>query len=451
MSARRSLELCLVLCAILSGVARAATVAPTLPSSPPTVLTLQHAVQRALQRNLAVLLARAGSDEARGRAIQARAELLPHLSATASQANQTINLVALGFRPGTFPGLRSTLIGPFNTFDARLQLAQSLFNLAAVLRTQAGRAAMELSRLQEQLARNQVATAVELSYLGAQRSQRAVEDAAANLALARSLLTQAEDQRAAGVATGLDVTRAATRVAQNEARLAQSRTAAEQDLLELRHAVGLPLDGALVLADPLGYTATAAPAVASVLPQALQARPEIQVAQQEVRVDVLAVALARAGSLPTVDVAAGYGLSGNTPTQNDELTHSVLLRVSVPISSGGLTRGRVLEAQGRQHAAEARLQDVGVQVEQDVRNAVSALQTATAEVAAARRAVELAGRELKMARDRFKAGLGDNVEVVTAQTAVADARDAEATALTRYNAARINLAAAVGQPETFRW
>jgi outer membrane protein TolC len=56
-----------------------------------------------------------------------------------------------------------------------------------------------------------------------------------------------------------------------------------------------------------------------------------------------------------------------------------------------------------------------------------------------------------MARDRFSAGIGDNLEVVTAQTALANARAVQVEALAVYNASRLNLAAALGRAETFRW
>jgi outer membrane protein TolC len=91
------------------------------------------------------------------------------------------------------------------------------------------------------------------------------------------------------------------------------------------------------------------------------------------------------------------------------------------------------------------------QVEEDVRLAFSALRTTSEQVAAAQQSVVLAERELEMARDRFRAGVGDNVEVVTAQAALSDARSAEVTALAQYNAARLNLAAALGRAERFRW
>jgi outer membrane protein len=91
------------------------------------------------------------------------------------------------------------------------------------------------------------------------------------------------------------------------------------------------------------------------------------------------------------------------------------------------------------------------QVEQDVRLALATLRTAAAQVRASDEGVRLAERELAMARDRFRAGVGDNLEVTSAQTALANARDAQVTALAQYNAARLNLAAATGRAEAFRW
>jgi outer membrane protein TolC len=65
--------------------------------------------------------------------------------------------------------------------------------------------------------------------------------------------------------------------------------------------------------------------------------------------------------------------------------------------------------------------------------------------------MRLAERELEMSRDRFRAGVTDNLEVITALTAVANAREAQTNALARYNVARVNLAAALGHAQTFHW
>jgi outer membrane protein len=61
----------------------------------------------------------------------------------------------------------------------------------------------------------------------------------------------------------------------------------------------------------------------------------------------------------------------------------------------------------------------------------------------------LAEAELKMARDRFSAGAGDNVEVVAAQEALARGQDSRVAALAGYQVSRVNLAMAVGGMEAF--
>jgi outer membrane protein TolC len=91
------------------------------------------------------------------------------------------------------------------------------------------------------------------------------------------------------------------------------------------------------------------------------------------------------------------------------------------------------------------------QVEEDVRLALSALHTTVERVRAADEAFRLAQRELEMSRDRFRAGVADNLEVISAQTSLANARDDQVQALAAYNAARLNLAASLGRAEAFRW
>src|SRR5262249_18368452 len=99
-------------------------------SPAPADLNLGAAINLALENNLATLLARERRREAHGVEQQARAGLLPNISATANQANLTTNLAALGFTGERFPGFGSTFIGPFNNFDARARLQQAIFNLS---------------------------------------------------------------------------------------------------------------------------------------------------------------------------------------------------------------------------------------------------------------------------------------------------------------------------------
>ena len=105
----------------------------------------------------------------------------------------------------------------------------------------------------------------------------------------------------------------------------------------------------------------------------------------------------------------------------------------------------------RQRQAELQLGNIRGQVEEDVRLAFASVRTSADQVRAADLAVSLAERELQMSRDRFRAGVADNIEVITAQAALSNARETQVAALAQYNAARINLAAALGRAEGFRF
>jgi len=425
--------------------------AAKITTGQPAALSYEQAVRLAIANNLATLRAHERRNEARGQQEQARAPLLPNVSGVAYQASLTMNLVALGFQPGTFPGISKTFLGPFKNFDARLLLRQSVFDLSAIRNYQAGKAGVRVAELSEALAREEVASRTGLSYLEALRADRAVVAAQANVELAQALLQLARDQRNAGVATGVDVIRAQTRLAEQQTGLAQAQTDSEQARLNLQRLIGLPLGGALTLTDQLRFVEDPLPTVETAVSQAAQDRREIQVAEEENRVTQLELQSARAEHLPSLEVVGDYGSSGITPGSFDLPTRRVAVQLNVPIFNGGLTQGRVTAAASRQRQTELSLANVRGQVEEDVRLALTTLRTAAVQVRAAEESVTLAQRELEMARDRFRAGVADNLEVITAQTSLANARVSQVTALAQHNAARLNLAAALGRAETFRW
>jgi outer membrane protein len=417
----------------------------------PDTLSLADAIELALQNNLATLLAQERKREARGVEKESLAGLLPNVSAAAYQANLTVNLAALGFQPGTFPGIRSPFIGPFNNFDARVRLQQTIFSLSSIRTYQAGRAGVRVAEMQEDLAREQVAIFTALTYLETLRSDRALLAANADVGLAQALLVLARDQRTAGVATGVDVTRAETRLAQQQFRLAQSQTALEEARLQLQRVVGLPLGSKLTLTDEMRFINEVLPPIDSAVTQAEQDRPEVRIAAAQVTQIDYQRRAARAELLPNVEFLGDYGVSGITPTNTDLPTRRAAVQLNVPIFDGGLTRGRIAVAASQKRQSELELNSTRGQIEEDVRLAFADLHTTADGVRAADKLLELAQRELDMARDRFRAGVADNLEVISAQTALAEARAAQVSALAQYNASRLNLAAALGHAQAFRW
>src|SRR5262245_38229896 len=135
-----------------------------------TALGLQEAIQLSIANNLNTRLTSERRNEALGAKIQALAALLPNVSASASQASNTVNLASQGLTPKIFP-IPTTLIGPFNSFDARFQFAQSVFNLSSIRDFQSAQAGAQPADMQEKVAREQEDSLESVAYLNALRSQ----------------------------------------------------------------------------------------------------------------------------------------------------------------------------------------------------------------------------------------------------------------------------------------
>lgn len=421
----------------------------------PATLSLSDAIRIAVDNNLSTLLAAEAVEEARDFSKQLRAALLPNFFGSAFQQNRTLNLRAQGIASGGAGPAASPIpsfVGPFNTFDGRVNFAQSLFSLAAIRDYRSGKAGVRVAEANIELAREQVATFVALSYLNVLRGDLETEAAGADLALAETLLELARDQREAGVATGVDVVRAETRVAQERLRLLQAEAGVEQTRLDLQAILGLPQGAPLTLTDTLRRAADDLPPAPRMdIAAALAARPEIRVAELSLRQREEERKARVADQYPSFDAFGDYGNSGIAPFNGSRPTRAYGVRLNVPIYDGGLTRGRIGVAESRARQAQLQIGAARAQVESDVRLAVVSWRTAAEQVRAAAEQVRLATRELELARERFRAGAADNTEVVQAQAALANARVLLVQSLAQFNAARLNFAAATGRAREFRF
>jgi hypothetical protein len=97
---------------------------------------------------------------------------------------------------------------------ARVSVVQSVFDLGAIRRLQAGSRGVAQAEDQQRLALQQVTAITILSYLTVLKSEQNLSAARANSQLADRLLELAKSQKDSAVATGLDVARAETRAAQ---------------------------------------------------------------------------------------------------------------------------------------------------------------------------------------------------------------------------------------------
>lgn len=412
-------------------------------------LTLTQAAELAVKNNLQMVLARERIGQARGERGTVFSYLLPNVSGAVSQSNMTLNLAAQGLSANVIPGI-PTFLGPFSVFDARIRLTQSIFNLPAIRQYQAGKYGVDLAGERQRFATQQVMTAAALTYMDVLASEQAVANANANLQLAQRLLDLASNQRNAGLATGLDVARAETRLANQQVQLAQAETSLDTARLELLRVVGLPLSTQLSLADALKFTPADRADTGPTVQAAMAERSDLKVAEQQLKIATVQRKAAAAGWAPTLSFAGDYGTSAIKSSEVSLPTRSIGVRLDVPIFNGGRTHSEVQTAASLERQAAAQAGDLKLAIEKDVRLALDNLITRESQVRAAQKALSLATHELELSQDRFANGVADNIEVVTAQTALENARQTLVTSLAQFNVARLNLAAAVGRVEDFR-
>lgn len=411
-------------------------------------LTLQQAVDLALKNNLQAQVAGERIAESRAQRGIGLSALLPQVSGAAYQMNLTENLAAQGLTSATFPGIPA-FIGPFNRFDARFQMAASLFNLASIRGYQATRHGVQLAEVERRVADQRVIAAATLAYIGQLQAAESVAAAQANVQLAQRLLDLAVNQRDAGIATGLDVARAETRLAGQQVQLAQARTDLDTARLNLLRVTGLPLRSQLTLAETMRFDAQRTPGTDEAVRQALDGRQELQAASVQVRIAKEEYQAAIAAYVPSVSAFGDYGSSGLKPNQVDLPTRSIGVRVDVPIFNGGRTRAEAQAAASRVRQAEMQLTDLRAAVEKDVRQALDNVATREEQMRATQKNLDLAQKELTLAQDRFQNGVADNIEVTNAQTALENARQVNVASLAQFNMARLNLYSALGRAGSF--
>ena len=410
-------------------------------------LSFKDAIDRGLQNNLGALLQADNTINARGQKWSELSSLLPNLSAGVSENLAQINLAELGFHFSNpaFAGI-PTVVGPFGYFDSRFYLTQTIFSLKAIERTRGAIGNEKAARFNYKDARDLVVLAVGNAYLQTLAGAARVDTAEAQVQTAQALYDKSKDQQDAGVSPAIDTLRSRVELQSRQQQLIVARNDYAKQKLTLARAIGLPYGQEFALADKAPYEPLSAVSVEDSLRRAYQSRPDYQAALQQVRSAQLFRNAATAEYYPTVDVAANYGDGGVTIGNS----HGVLMvagTLRIPIFQGGKVHADVLQAEAQLKQAEQQLANLHGQIDYDVRAALLDLNAAADQVEVARSSVDLADQTLTQARDRFAAGVTDNLEVIQAQEAVASANENYISGLYAHNLAKVELARAIGYAE----
>jgi len=387
-------------------------------------ISIVDAILRALEHNLGVLTAEEAVGRAQGARWRALAELLPNVNGRVSETRQILNLAAFGFSggPGTpFEGI-PPLVGPFNVFDARVYLSQSVLDLGALNNKRAEEHNVEAARLSHQSARDFVIHVAGNLYIQALAASSRVDSARTQQQTAQALYNQALDLKQSGVIAGIDVLRAEVQLNAQTQRATIAVNEFEKAKLSLARAIGLPLGQPFALDSNLPELPASDMSLDSAVELAYRTRPDYLAALERIRSAEAERESVRGTNLPSVRVTADYGAIG-LAAADAQATYAVMGAVNVPIFQGNRTKGRLLEVDADLRNRRAEAEDLKASIYYEVRGAYLDIEATAQQLSVAGKARDLAAEQLTQSRDRFAAGVASNIEVVQAQDAVAVASE----------------------------
>ena len=251
--------------------------------------------------------------------------------------------------------------------------------------------------------------------LSAERS--AVAEAQANL-------TAAQRRNTVGLATIADVLQARTALSQEQLNLETIQGNLQAARGSLASALGLPANlpfelEPLPTAIPVGMITQS---VDSVINEALRNRPDLAAARAQAASAAAQVRVARSAELPALTLGSNAARTYSSPQQFAGPSYSVSLGLAIPIFNGFSHQYDVAAARAQADAATALADQTRQQVITQVFVSYYALQTAEARVATADDLLASARQSVEVAAGRYREGVGSIIDLLTAQTALANAR-----------------------------
>lgn len=410
-------------------------------------LSLQQAIALATspRGSAQVQLADAAVAGARARVVQARAERYPLFTASVSESNLTRNLNAEGFNfPTGVPNFTiPSEVGPFNVFDGRVAMTQTIFDLSAIRRSRASGAAFDAATADAQTNRDAAAAQAARDYLSALAADARAQTALASVEQNEAMLQTAQHDVEAGKAADVELTRAQLDLSGGRRKLSAAQNDAALARLQLLDDLGLDFNTVLDLTDALTFTGEDKADLEAQIALAQRTRPELKTATRRREQAQDEAEAAHAGLLPTV---TAYGDVG---PQNSVITHTVGISARVTVFDGGRRRAEEMESDAAMRQYEIQQRNLKRQIELEVRQAYADLENAASQAQECDAARKLAEEELAGAQRRYAKGIATNAELVDAERQENRAREDQVQAYLAWNRARLEMAQATGTVESF--
>lgn len=407
-------------------------------------LDLAQAYRLASENDASIRASRAATEARSERIPQARSQLLPNISASATRFRNSLDSTVPGF--GGVP-LHSHL--EYNSSNRALTIRQPIYRPFQLADYRQAKAQVEQANAE--LARDEQSLAVRLvtAYLQLLGAQDQLQLVAAQKAAYQTQLEAARKRFAGGSGTRTDIDEAQARLDMTIAQELEARQNLGYTRQQLESLIARPVSDVASLDDarlPLTPPTPATPE--EWIARAEQTSPEVRALRAQREAARLEIDKARAGHLPTLDAVAQRAISDSDTVTSVNTKYdqkSIGVQLNVPLFAGGYVSSQVRQATAELRRAdeslEALRQDLALRVHKEYRG----VSEGVLRVRALEQAVRSAATAVESSRKSFQAGSRTLVDILNAQQQLASAQRDLAEARYVYLVSRIRLRALAGE------
>ena len=395
-------------------VAMAMTASAMTVSAQSSALDFKQVYQAALEQDATIRASRAAADSGRERLPQARAGLLPQVSASAGR-----NFNSLDTTSPNILGELGTTNDRYFSDNKSVQLRQPLVNMQRWLQFEQAKSMVAETEATLDRDLQNLVVRVAGAYFEYLMSDEQLELVLAQKKMYTSLVDAAKKGLAAGSGTRTDIDDAQARLDMASAQELEARQNQDQTRRQLEVLINQPVASVAKLNVPALKLVGPVPAsLDEWTSRAEKNSPEIKAMQARLEAARREVSKSQAGHLPTLDAVAQWSNSGSeniTRINSRYENKSIGVQLNVPLFSGGYVNSTIRQAVAEQTRAEETLEalrrDLGVRVHKEFRGVSEGVMR----VRALEQAVRSADQMMKSTQMSLKAGSRTQLDVLNAQ------------------------------------
>jgi outer membrane protein TolC len=417
-------------------------------STPPITVTLQDALERARKLDPLYLSAVSDAKNAHEDSVQARNALLPTVSATTQYLGDRGNGKISDGRFVTQDGVH--VYRAWGVFHE--DLSPGTFMGTGLKRAKAAEA---LSKAKAEIARRGLTLTVSKDFYGLVVAQRKYATSQQALEQTKHFLDITQAAEREGQSPHSDALKAEIQYRLQQQAFDEAKLAMEDARLTLAVLLFPTFNENFSVVDDLD-SAQALPAFAEIQAMAGKENPDLRVAIETARQSELDVTAAKTAFFPTLSLDTDYGIEANCFALRcarasfpevgvvPNLGYFVTAALNIPVWDWGTLRSKLHQAQYKQQAAKATLNQEQQLKITELYAAYNEAAVARSSVEASRRTAELAAESLRLVNLRYAGGASPATEVVDAQNTLLTARNAYIDAQARFRAALAGLQTMTG-------